>query len=141
MVELFIREGTGILEVAESLVGEAAEVAVGNKCCDGALTDIGDPKMLRDKDAEEVVDTIVGNDTIEVVDLVVQRNRLTAPGEIDGMGYEDVLVVSPDIHEIEIPLFAIRVMRVYRVRSSGGCCVYYGLHPLGRYAQTYLSVA
>lgn len=114
---------------------------MGEEGSDGALTDIGDTKMLRDKDAEEVVDAIVGNDTVEVVDLVFGRDRLAAPGEIDGMGYEDVLAVSPDIHETEIPLFALRVIGVCRVSSSGGFCVYYGLHPLGRYAQTYLSVA
>ena len=130
-----------ILEVAESLVGEAAEVAVGEEGSDGALTDIGDTKMLRDGDAEEVVDTIVRNDTIEVVNLVFGRDRLTTPREINGMRDEDGVVKAKGIFELQIPLFTIRVGWILAIRASGWSAFYQGLNAIRRDAQTYLSVA
>ena len=88
---------------------QEGEVAVGDDGFEGTLTDIGNPVMLRDKDAEEVVNVVVRHDAVEVVDLVVERDSLTAPGEIDGMRDEDVLVFTKSMFKLQIPLFTIRV--------------------------------
>jgi hypothetical protein len=48
--------------------------------------------MFRLRNTDEVIKPIVSCDAVKVVDLMIRRNRFTAPCEIDRMGDEDMLV-------------------------------------------------
>ena len=107
--EVVVREDAGVLKATEDIVRDATEVAIRDGGFNGTLSGIGYRAMLANEDAEQVVEAVVGCNAVEVMDLVVERNRLTAPGAIDGMGDEDVFVVPKRIMKGQIPLFAICV--------------------------------
>ena len=72
--------------------------------------------MLPEMDAEQVIQTIVGDDAVEVVDLMVRRDGFARPCEIDGMCSKDRLVIAEYILELEIMLFARTIVLGVRAR-------------------------
>ena len=75
-------------------------------------------------DAEQVIQTIVGNDAVEVVDLVVRRDGFARPCEIDGMRSKNRLVTTEYFLELEIMLFAPTVVLGVWARYRRGVAVF-----------------
>ena len=109
-LEVGIRHRAGVLEFSQSLVRKKMEVTIGDDLSEGSLAGIGDTVVIEFRDTKEVIETVVGNDASEVVYLVMWRNGFTAPGEINGMCSEDGFVMTKDILELEIMLFAATVV-------------------------------
>ena len=94
LVELFIREGTGILEVAQVFVGEDMEVAIGDDRLERAPTAVGDAVLGIREPAEEVLRAVVEGLLDEVVtDAVVGFAVSVDEGRsftIEDLAHEDV---------------------------------------------------
>ena len=93
--ELVVGEDAGVLEAAQDVVWDSGQVAIGDSSFNGTLSGIGYRAMFANEDAEQVVEAVVGRDAVEVMDLVVERNRLTTPSAIDGMRDKDLFVIIP----------------------------------------------
>jgi hypothetical protein len=92
--------------------------------------------MLTDMDTEQVVDQVVGRDTGEVMNLVVQGNTLSAPREINGVGDKDMLVIAKCVTKLQVPLYAQGIGLDLRILACGRRGVYDGLRAVRRNAQT-----
>lgn len=69
--KLLVGQDTGVLELTKAIVGEDGKVLIRNDGTDGFLADIGNETMLPEMDTEEVIDTVVDGDAVEMVDLMV----------------------------------------------------------------------
>ena len=129
--ELGVGHRAGILELAEAGIGETREeVAVGDDSLEGTLTDIGDRAVLTHMDTKQVVDQIVGRDTGEVMNLVVQGDALPAPRTIDCVGDKDIFARTPCLLKLQVPLFTQGVVWNFVVYIRGRKAVYYGLRAI-----------
>ena len=73
--------------------------------------------MLGFRETDEVLGSVVGSDTVEVMHLMAFRDGMTALCRIDGMRNEDVFVMSKCISEMQIALFASGIVLYLAVRS------------------------
>jgi hypothetical protein len=90
----------GGLEAAQDVVWDSGKVAIGDGSFNGTLSGIGYRAMFADENTEQVVEAVVGRDTVKVMNLVVERNRLTAPSAIDSMGGKNWVVIPKGIFEL-----------------------------------------
>ena len=102
-----VGEDTGVLEAAQDVVWDAGQVAIGDSSFNGTLSDIGYRAMFAEENTEQVVEAVVGRDAVKVMNLVVERNRFTAPSAIDSMRGEDMFTQTPCLFKLPITLHAI----------------------------------
>ena len=121
--EVFIGHRARVLEFAQTLVGEEIEVAIRDDLFEGLLAGIGDRVLIEFRDTKEVVYIVVGNNAGEMVDLMIRRYRFAGPCEINGMCSEDGFVMTKDILELEIMLFAATVVLGVRAGNRSGIAV------------------
>ena len=76
-LEFEIGHRAGVLEFAQTLVGEEIEVTIWDDLSEGLLAGIGDRVLIEFRDTKEIIETVVGNDAGEVVDLMIGRDRFS----------------------------------------------------------------
>jgi hypothetical protein len=108
-LEVGVGEDVGGLEAAQDVVGDAGQVAIRDGGFNGTLSGIGYRAMFAEENTEQVVEAVVGRDAVKVMNLVVERNRFTAPGAINGMRDEDMFTQTPCLFKLPITLHAICV--------------------------------
>ena len=67
-------------------------------------------------DAAEIADVVIGCTSVDVIDGHTSRDLFVAPSHIDGMGSKDIFTVTERMLELQIPLFALRI--VFTIRSG-----------------------
>ena len=73
-LEVLIGHRTRVLEFTEDGIIKAVEVAFRDESFESFLTVVGDTVLLENGDTEKVIDIVVGNDTVEMVNLMVRRD-------------------------------------------------------------------
>ena len=112
--ELLEREGEPVVEIVGSEdAGIEVTLAHGAEVLGAAI-------VFCETDGLEILREVIRGAAVEVVDAVrILRNR-SHESHIDGMGSEDVTMMSERIFELQIPLFSAGICFVLRVRVSSG---------------------
>jgi len=111
--ELLIGQDLRVLQFAQTLVGKETQIPVRDDGLKGCLAGIRDRAMLTRRDTEQVIETVVGRNAVEVMDLMTGRDGFAGPREIDSMGDEDADIESKSMNKFQIPLFAISIRFVF----------------------------
>ena len=101
-----------------------------------SFEDTGTAIVLGGRDGLEVLVSIVGSDTVLMVDIRLFFGYRSYPRDIDGMRDEDVYVTPPNIMEYQIPLFSFSIILVRTVWTCSGKGFLQSLYALRRDLQT-----
>ena len=66
-------------------------------------------------DTSEVAEVVIGGTSVDVVDSHTGRDLRDAPSHIDGMGSKDSFHATESMPEVQIPLFALRIVTTSRI--------------------------
>ena len=74
-------------------------------------------------DTAEVADKIVGGTSVDVIDRHTSRDLLIAPSDIDGMRSKDLFTTAKSMLEVQVPLFALRIVIYSRILARCRSCI------------------